>query len=343
MRASPLPKNLLKKFELKRFCPKTSFYREICNLDLGSLEHFTDALAKKLVGIKEEIVVTLDAHPIKVWSRKYANAAWGASSCGTFFGYKVFCAILHGKEIILNHLLAPANTNELDYAFWQVEQVLQKLPKIDVLLMDRGYFSFEFFAFLIQKSVGFVTVAKANTAAIQPYLRNIARCFFHDMDKDTCYHEALIWFPEIKKNLRVIFVRRFVNGEMREYELITNLSEKYSSIQIIRLYSARQGREDVFDRLKNELGLHKPCKIKNFFGIQAFVALTIAAYNIYTAFSHSLCNAYTTVQVIYRCFLFDCIEDWITIKKINKKPPEPPTVSEAERYRLDSRTSLFHA
>ncbi len=80
-----------------------------------------DALAKKLVETKDEIVVTLDAHPVKVWSKNYGQAAWGASSCETFFGYKLFASILHGKEIVLNHLLAPANTNELDFAFWQVE------------------------------------------------------------------------------------------------------------------------------------------------------------------------------------------------------------------------------
>ncbi len=207
--------------------------------------------------------------------------------------------------------------------------------------MDRGYFSFEFFAFLIEKNIGFVTVAKANTAAIQPYLRTIARCFFYDLDENTCYHEALIWFPEIKKNLRVIFVRRFVKGEIREYELITSLSEKYSAGKVIQLYSQRQGREDVFDRLKNELGLHKPCKIKNFFGIQSFVALTIAAYNIYTAFSHNLCGGYTTIQTLYRCFLFNNILQSIERPPVLEEIPKPTT--EAERYLLDSRTSLFHA
>lgn len=341
MKASPLPKNLLKKFGVQRFCPKTSFYREICNLNLGSLERFTDELSKKMVGVKSDIIVTLDPHPIKVWSRNYANAAWGASSCGTFFGYKLFAAILHGTDIVVHHLLAPANYNELDFGFWQVEQVLQKLGKIDVLLMDRGYFSFEFFSFLIQKSVGFVTVAKVNIAAIQPYLRSISNCFFHDLDENTCYHEALIFFPELRRNLRVIFVRRFVGGEMREYELITNLSEKYSAGQIIRLYSKRQGREDVFDRLKNELRLHKPCKIKNFSGIQAFVALTITAYNIYTSFSHGLCNGYVTIRVLFRCFLFGFIPKRVERKTVIEEIPKPAT--EAERYQADSHTSLFHA
>lgn len=339
MKVSPIPKTLLAKFNIQRFCPKSTFYREICNLSLQSLQAFNDKLLQKIFKAKEHIIVTLDAHPLKVWSRNYVGAAYGASSCGTFFGYKLFAAILHGTDIVIHHLLAPANYNELDFAFWQVSATLQKLPRIDVLLIDRGYFSFEFFAFLIQKGVGFVTVAKGNTAAIQPYLRNIASCTFHEIDKHACYHETLLWFPELRRNLRVVFVRRFVNGEMHEYELITTLSSDYSAAQVIKLYTKRQGREDVWDRLENELRLHKPCKIVDFAGVQAFVALAITAYNIYTAFSHNTAGAYVTVQVMYRRFLFGYIDEMITTRQSEVVIKD--TVSKAERYKQDSSQSAF--
>lgn len=339
MKASPIPKTVLAKFNIRRLLAKSTFYREICNLNMQALQAFNDTLLHKAVNLKEKIIVTLDAHPIKVWSRNYDGAAYGASSCGKFFGYKVFAAILHGTDIVIHHLLAPANYNELDFAVWQVSAILQKLPRIDVLLIDRGYFSFEFFAFLILKSIGFVTVAKEGTATIQPYLRGIASCAFHDISEYACYHEALLWFPNLRRNMRVIFVRKFIKGEMHEYELISNLPSNYSAEQVIQLYSQRQGREEVFDRLKNELRLHKPCKIVDFAGIQAFVALTITAYNIYTFFCHNTIGAYVTVQVMYRWFLFGCIDEMIASRQVNIVIEE--VINKTERYKQDSCHTAF--
>ena len=339
MKANPVPKTVLSKFGVQKFLPKSSFYREICNLNLQSLQVFADELMKKTVKVGEKIVVTLDSHALKVWSKNYADAAWGYSSDGPFFGYKVFAAILHGADVVIDHLLAPANFVDLNFAESQVNRLLQKLSKIDVLLMDRGYFSFTFFAFLIEKGIGFVTVAKADTAAIQPYLRDISQCIFHELKTGCWYHETLIWFPQVRQNLRVIFVRKEVKGELHEYELISNLSAEYSAAQIIELYSKRQGREDVFDRLENELRLHKPCKIKSFEGVQAFVALTIAAYNVYTIFSNCMVGTYFTVQVMYRYFLFNEIDKMIANKKVDAIAKE--VISEAERYKQDSRQTLF--
>ena len=342
MKANPVPKTVLQKFDVQKFLSKSTFYREICNLDFGSLEKFCDKLVQKTIKAKDKVIVTLDAHAIKVWSKKYANAVWGKSSCGSFFGYKLFAAILHGTDVVIDHLLAPANYVEHHFAVWQVEQVLSKLGKIDVLLMDRGYFSFIFFAYLIEKGIGFVTVAEDGTAAIQPYLRDISRCVFHKLKEGCWYHETLLWFPKLKKNLRVVFVRKEVKGKLYEYELITNLPAKdYSTVEVIKLYPKRQGREDVFDRLENELKLHKPSKIVDFKGVEAFVALTIASYNVYTAFSNNLVGAYFTVQKMYRWFLFGEIEEVIASRKEEEIVEE--AVSEAERYKLDSRQTLFNS
>jgi len=341
MKVSPIPKTLLAKFDIQRFCPKSTFYREICNLNMGSLQAFNNKLLQKIPGAEERIIVTLDTHALEVWSKNYAGAAWGASSDGTFFGYKLFAAILHGKDVVIQHWLAPANYNELDLAFQQVIILLRKLPRIDVLLVDRGYFSFEFFAYLVQRGVGFVTVAKENTAAIQPYLRNIASCMFHDIDEHTCYHETLLWFSDLRRNLRVIFIRKFVKGEMHEYELITNLPNNYSAVEVIKLYAKRQGREDVWDRLENELSLHKPCKIVDFAGVQAFVALSITAYNIYTVFSHNTVGAYVTVQVMYRWFLFGNIDEMIVSRQVDVVIEE--AIDEAGLYKIASRQSLFNS
>lgn len=338
-KASPIPKALLEKFHIAKFHAKTTFYRAISKLDFLSLEAFNDTLLQTALNLQEKIIVTLDTHALEVWSHNYADACWGGCSKGTFFGYKLFVAILHGKDIVIHHWLAPANFNELDLAFQQVRILLCKLPRIDVLLIDRGYFSFEFFAFLIQKSIGFVTVAKEGTAAIQPYLRNIASCAFHDISEHACYHETLLWFPNLRRNMRVIFVRKFIKGEMHEYELISNMPSNYSAEQVIQLYSQRQGREDVFDRLKNELNLHKPCKILDPAGIQAAVALTITAYNIYTLFSHETVGAYTTLTVMHRLFLFNEIEKALANRQTNTIIKE--AVSKTERYKQDNQYSAF--
>lgn len=338
-KASPIPKTLLEKFSLIKFHTKTTFYRVICKLDFSSIEAFNDTLLQKALNLQEKIIVTLDTHAIEVWSHNYADACWGGCSKGTFFGYKLFAAILHGKDIVIHHWLAPANFNELDLAFQQVIDLLRKLPRIDVLLIDRGYFSFAFFAFLIQKGIGFVTVARNDTAAINTYLRGMAGHWLQQLNETCWYHETIIWFPDLRRNLRVVFVRKAIGNELREYAILSNLGSEYSTIQLIKLYPQRQGREDVFDRLKNELNLHKPCKILDLAGIQAAVALTITAYNIYTLFSHETVGAYTTLTVMHRLFLFNDIEKMLANKKTN--PILEEAVSKTERYKQDSQYSAF--
>lgn len=338
-KASPIPKALLEKFHINRFHAKTTFYRAISKLDFQSLEAFNDTLLQTALNLQEKIIVTLDTHAMEVWSHNYADSCWGGCSKGTFFGYKLFVAILHGKDIVIHHWLAPANFNELDLAFQQVRILLCKLPRIDVLLIDRGYFSFEFFAFLIQKGIGFVTVAKDDTAAVNTYLRGMAGQWLHQLNETCWYHETLIWFPKLKRNLRVVFVRKAVGNELHEYTILSNLGSEYSAIQLINLYPKRQGREDVFDRLKNELKLHKPCKILDLAGIQAAVALTITAYNTYTLFSHETVGAYMTVTVMHRLFLFNDIEKMLTNKETNA--PLEETISKTERYKQDSQYSAF--
>ena len=338
-RAGPIPKTLLEKFHVGRFHPKTTFYRTVCKVDFSSLEAFNDVLLQKALNLQEKIIVTLDTHALEVWSHNYADACWGGCSKGTFFGYKLFAAILHGKDVVIHHWLAPANFNELDLAFQQVIMLLRKLPRIDVLLVDRGYFSFEFFAFLIQKSIGFVTVARDDTAAVNTYLRGMTGHWLHQLNETCWYHETLLWFPALRRNLRAVFVRKAVGNELREYVILSNLGSEYSTAQLIKLYPKRQGREDVFDRLKNELKLHKPCKIKDLAGIQTAVALTITAYNIYTLFSHEKVGAYTTIVVMHRWFLFGEIEKMLTNRETETVIEE--AVSETERYKQDSQHSTL--
>lgn len=339
-KASPIPKTLLEKFHIAKFHAKTTFYRAVSKLDFQSLEAFNGTLLQTALNLQEKIIVTLDTHAIEVWSHNYADACWGGCSKGTFFGYKLFAAILHGKDIVIHHWLAPANFNELDLAFQQVIGLLRKLPRIDVLLIDRGYFSFEFFAFLIQKGIGFVTVARDDTAAVNTYLKVTPGIMFHQLNETCWYHETLLWFPALRRNLRAVFVRKEI-GEIlpREYVILSNLGPEYSTIQLINLYPKRQGREDVFDRLKNELKLHKPCKILDFAGIQAAVALTITAYNIYTLFSHETVGAYTTITVMHRLFLFNEIEKALANRQTSTAIEE--TVSKTERYKQDSQYSTF--
>lgn len=339
-KATPIPKTLLEKFHIDRFHPRSMFYRAICKLNLESLEAFNDLLLQKALNLQEKIIVTLDTHALEVWSRNYVGACWGGCSKGSFFGYKLFAAILHGKDIVIQHWLAPANFNELDLAFQQVILLLKKMPRIDVLLVDRGYFSFEFFAFLIQKGVGFVTVAREDTAAVNTYLKVTPGIVFHQLSKTCWYHETLLWFPALRRNLRAVFVRKEIGERLpREYVILSSLGSEYSAIQLIKLYPKRQGREDVFDRLKNELKLHKPCKIKDLAGIQAAVALTITAYNIYTLFSHKTVGGYTTAVVLHRWFLFGEIEKMVASRQIEEVIKE--AISETERYKQDSQYSAL--
>lgn len=309
VKAGIIPKNVLRRFGVERFPPKSTFYDEVPYIDVQLMELFNEALVRKEAKKQKRIVVTMDGHGIGVWSKKYAEAAYGrTSSDKAIWGYKIFGTMLHGADVVVRHILAPANCSALDFAEWLVLETLRILGRIDVLLIDREFTHYALWALFIQKGIGFIIPAKCDCSAIKPALRNIASVPFTELDEHTCFYERLVYFHTLRRNLRVIFVRKFVHGEMHEYELITNLGQEYSSMQAIALYSKRQGREDIWDRLKNEDGLHKPCKIKDFAGICAFVNLVVTAYNVYACFSHSALGRYVTVQVMYRQWLFGTLD-----------------------------------
>jgi len=301
-----VPKNTRISLGVTRFAPPSTFYDEIPNLNLESIEKFNDALVKKQAEKLKRIVVTMDGHAKEVWSKHYAQAAWGASSNEhKYWGYKLFATILHGLDIVIRHVLAPANNSAVTFAKWLVEQTLLITSRIDVLLADREFTDFALWAFFIEKKIGFIIPAKNDNAVTKIIRRTLDTNLFQKLDENTEYYETLAYFDKLKTNLRVIFIKKKIGEETREYELITNLGAEYSTIEVINLYPMRQGREDVWDRLKNEFDLHKPCKIKNFAGIEAFTALTLAAYNLYALFSNSVYGCYKTVIVLYREWLFD--------------------------------------
>jgi len=305
-----VPKNVCRTLGINRFAPKSTFYDEIPCLNLNSLENFNDELVKQIVSGLKRVIVMLDGHAIKVWSKLHANAAWGATSSEhKFFGYKLLATIINGIDVVAKHLLVSGNHSATPFAQSLVEQTLNITRKIDVLLMDREFTDFAFWAWLTLNKIGFIIPAKDDNAVTKTIRRTLDAKLFHKLDENTEYYESLVYFPDLRQNLRVIFIKKKIveNGKekIKEYELITNLAPTYSTIEVIKLYPVRQGREDVFDRLKNEFALHKPCKIKDFTGIEAFTALTLTAYNLYAMFSNSIFGCYKTVIVVYRAWLFD--------------------------------------
>jgi len=308
-----VPKNVQHTLEVERFSPKSTFYDEIPCLNLQSMENFNDELVKKSLRELERIIVTLDGHGIDLWSKLYALAAWGATSNEhKFWGYKLFATVLHGLDFVVKHVLAPANNSAVTFAQHLVEQTLLITRRIDVLLVDREFTDFTLWAWLIEKGIGFIIPAKDDNAVTKVIRRTLDTKLFQKMDEQTEYYESLAYFPDLRQNLRVIFIKKKIieNGEekIKEYELITNLPPKYSTIEVIELYPLRQGREDVWDRLKNEFDLHKPCKIKDYAGVEAFTALTLAAYNLYALFSNTIFGCYKTIVVLYRAWLFGEID-----------------------------------
>lgn len=305
-----VPKTVQCKFGIQRFAPKSTFYDEIPSTNTKSLETFNDALANKAIARSKRIIVMLDSHAVEVWSKRYAEAAWGATSSDhKFFGFKMFATIIHGLDVAAKHLLVPANKSATPFACGLIEETLCITNRIDVLLMDREFTDFTFWAWLIEKSVGFIIPAKDDNAVTKTLRRTLNSKVFLRLNEHTEYYESIAYFPDLRQNLRIVFIKKKViekkEEKIKEYELITNLPSTYSTIEVITLYPLRQGREDVFDRLKNEFDLHKPCKIKDFAGIEAFVALTITAYNLYSLFSHNLFDCYKTIVVLYRAWLFN--------------------------------------
>jgi hypothetical protein len=304
-----VPKNVQRTLGITRFAPKSTFYDEIPCLNTASLENFNDKIVEQVIAGLKRIIVMLDGHAIKLWSKKYVNAAWGAtSSAHKFFGYKLLATIIHGLDVVAKHLLVAGNHSATPFAQSLVEQTLSITRRIDVLLMDREFTDFTFWAWLILNKIGFIIPAKDDNAVTKAIRRTLDVKLFMKFDENTEYYESLAYFPDLRQNLRVIFIKKKPeeNGKekIKEYELITNLEPEYTTIEVISLYPIRQGREDVFDRLKNEFDLHKPCKIKDYSGIEVFAALTLSAYNLYALFSSSSYGCYKTVIVLYREWLF---------------------------------------
>ena len=330
-----VPKNVRHRFGVQRFAPKSTFYDEIPCINNASLEAFNDKLVEQATAKLKRIIVMLDGHAIGVWSKKYAGAAWGATSSEhKFFGYKLLATIIAGLDVVAKHLLVSGNNSATPFARELVEQTLAITHRIDVLLMDREFTDFAFWAYLIEKNVGFIIPAKDDNAVIKTLRRTLDTKLFRRLDDNTEYYESLAFFSDLRKNLRVIFIKKkIVEGnkeKIKEYELITNLGPEYSTIEVINLYPVRQGREDVFDRVKNEFDLHKPCKIKNIAGIKAFVALTLTAYNLYTLFSHHIFGCYKTIVVLFRAWLFEGLltsEKTLLDKQANLTPAKMALVT----------------
>ncbi len=308
---SIVPKNVQRKLGITRFAPYSTFYDEIPSLNIPSLESFNDVLIKKSVEGLKCIIVMLDGHAIKLWSKLYAGAAWGhTSSEEAFFGYKMLASIIAGLDIVAKHLLLPGNNSPVPFAQTIIEQTLAITRRIDVLLIDREFTDFTLWAWLELKKIGFIIPAKDDNAVTKTIRRTLDAKLFQKFDENTEYYESLAYFPGMKKDLRVIFIKKKIVEnkieKIKEYELTTNLApRKYPTTEVIQLYPLRQGREDVFDRLTNEFDLHKPCKIKNFAGIEAFTALTLAAYNLYALFSNTIYGGYKTITVLFKEWLFN--------------------------------------
>lgn len=310
-RITIIPKNVQRTLGITRFAPKSTFYDEIPFLNLNSLENFNNKIVEKAVKDLNKIIVMLDGHAIKLWSKNYANATWGATSSEhKFFGYKLLATIIHGLDVVAKHLLVAGNHSATPFAQSLVKQTLVITRRIDVLLMDREFTDFAFWAWLILNKIGFIIPAKDDNSVTKTIRRTLDARLYKKLDENIEYYESLAYFPDLRENLRVIFIKKKLGDEIKEYELITNLSLEYSTIGVIKLYPIRQGREDVFDRLKNEFDLHKPCKIKNYEGIEAFTALTLAAYNLYALFSNNIFGHYKTVILMYRTWLFNEVTIW---------------------------------
>src|SRR3989344_461253 len=320
---SIVPKNVQRTLGITRFAPKSTFYDEIPCVNLPSLENFNDELVRQTITGLKRIIVMLDGHAIEVWSKQHANAAWGATSSEhKFFGYKMLATIINGIDVVAKHLLLPGNNSPVPFAQGIVEQTLAITARIDVLLMDLEFTDFTFWAWLILQKIGFIIPAKDDNAVTKALRRTLDASVYQKMDENTEYCERLAYFPDLRQNLRIIFIKKKFeeNGaeKIREYELVTNLAPTYSTIEVVDLYPVRQGREDVFDRLKNEFVLHKPCKIKSHAGIKAFVALTLCAYNLYAMFVHSTMGCYVTIIVLFRSGLLGKLES--LREKIQVKP-----------------------
>lgn len=152
------------------------------------------------------------------------------------------------NELILDSQIAPFSTSEVTLG----KDHLKHLSKNDLVLMDRGYPSFEIFHYIINKGANFVIRCKKDYSVQSKafYLSNQKDVIINVYPNSKNGYDHLSYDKNTELKLRFIRVA-LENGEIEI--LITSLldEETHSTESFKDIYNKRWGIETFYDFVKN--------------------------------------------------------------------------------------------
>jgi hypothetical protein len=160
------------------------------------------------------------------------------------------------NNVILNSKFSPLEESENDLFRVQHKEYKEvAISKKAILLMDRGYPSYDLCKRIVHHDDKFVLRCKAD------FTKNVKKFVTSEKEEDLIFLTPTLWYTKkgIKKqsefsgDVQVKIVRIVLEGGNIEY-LITNLLEA-SKQELKELYHLRWGVETIYDYLKNTLEL----------------------------------------------------------------------------------------
>lgn len=156
------------------------------------------------------------------------------------------------NRMVVKSILAPSNSYEVNLA----TQMISGFSETDLLIFDRGFVSYEFFATLLSKNLNFVIrCSKQSFKAIQPLFQDVgnwSQIITLDVPRDQKGKIKQLGLPE-QITLRFVSVI-LPTGEV-EVLATTLIDETITREEFSALYYQRWGVEGFFNVLKGRLAL----------------------------------------------------------------------------------------
>ncbi len=341
MRQVKTPK-VLKKMGI-RFLEKSTHYDNIENIDVESIWEVNAKIQQQNLVFEEQPLVMLDLTPDPLKSRKYEASRDGyigrkkdqplTGNC-----HQIASASFAGQKQAAYVLRIPGNYNAfsnptehkdtklsgLNFNETVAKQVVLKTRqtqpgKAFLWLFDRGFNCHDFWAWLKKTGDDFITAADSNIECLKQSKRLIdSEAVVLKEAKGFSYWQTLAKIKDL--TLKAFYIKP--HGDTKPYWLLTTKLE-LSGEEAKKTYNKRSGDEPLYDWLKNDYNVKKPCK-KNFQGAQAYTALLCLVHNIISLLSQKIFNAYHRLTTLTSYLL-----ELVVLESLFNSTPQPKTKDDA--------------
>ena len=216
----------------------------------GLFTQITAALATRTMGYPQlaafaSAVYAIDDTTLDQVRRILPDPLSGQPTVHRVLPGKLTC-VFDIRQQLFRHILPSQQPHQNPKA--PMERVRTLLPPGSLLLLDRGYFSFQLFDALTDDGLWFVTRMRAGTTTQED----------HVLTEQAGLRDSLVWLGGHRSNQARHRVRRIavtIRGKERVY--LTNVLDpaQLSVAAVVELYARRWDIELAFTTLKRELGL----------------------------------------------------------------------------------------